>query len=159
LFERVLDDNKILTLPSGERLSIPDNIRLFLEVDSLAHATPATVSRCGMVWFSENEVTVDMAVYHLLHSLTSEDLVGGKTPGESVPTVQLEFMNMVRPMLVSERTTSLVVDALDFSMAQAHVMQPSRGRFLHSFRALLTQGLLLAIDYDENHPDFPMTGT
>ena len=45
----VLDDNKMLTLPSGERLSIPNNIRIILEVDSLNFATPATVSRCGMV--------------------------------------------------------------------------------------------------------------
>lgn len=28
----VLDDNKILTLPSGERLEIPDNVRIMLEV-------------------------------------------------------------------------------------------------------------------------------
>jgi dynein heavy chain 1, cytosolic len=48
----VLDDNKLLTLPSGERLAVPSNVRILLEVDGLAHATPATVSRCGMVWFS-----------------------------------------------------------------------------------------------------------
>lgn len=28
----VLDDNKILTLPSGERLEVPDNVRIMLEV-------------------------------------------------------------------------------------------------------------------------------
>ena len=31
-FCSVLDDNKILTLPSGERLGIPSNIRIILEV-------------------------------------------------------------------------------------------------------------------------------
>lgn len=30
----VLDDNKILTLPSGERLEVPDNVRIMLEVTS-----------------------------------------------------------------------------------------------------------------------------
>jgi hypothetical protein len=49
-FNSVLDDNKMLTLPSGERLGIPPNIRIILEVDSLEYATPATVSRCGMVF-------------------------------------------------------------------------------------------------------------
>jgi dynein heavy chain 1 len=29
----VLDDNKLLTLPSGERLEIPDNVRIIFEVD------------------------------------------------------------------------------------------------------------------------------
>lgn len=48
----VLDDNKLLTLPSGERLQIPPNVRIMFEVETLKHATQATVSRCGMVWFS-----------------------------------------------------------------------------------------------------------
>lgn len=48
----VLDDNKLLTLPNGERLSIPRNVRIMFEVESLKYATLATVSRCGMVWFS-----------------------------------------------------------------------------------------------------------
>ena len=58
----VLDDNRLLTLPSGERLSIPDNVRLMFEVHSLRHATLATVSRCGMVWFSDDVVTTDMVL-------------------------------------------------------------------------------------------------
>jgi dynein heavy chain 1, cytosolic len=37
-------------------------------------------------------------------------------------------------------------------------MEPTRDRLLHTFRAVLVQGILLAIEYDENHPDFPMTG-
>jgi len=45
----VLDDNKLLTLPNGERLPLPSNVRLLFEVQDLKHATLATVSRCGMV--------------------------------------------------------------------------------------------------------------
>ena len=48
----VLDDNKLLTLPSGERLAIPSNVRILFETETLRYATLATVSRCGMVWFS-----------------------------------------------------------------------------------------------------------
>ncbi|KAL3100107.1 hypothetical protein niasHS_000718 [Heterodera schachtii] len=44
----VLDDNKLLTLPNGERLSIPPNVRIIFEVADLKFATKATVSRCGM---------------------------------------------------------------------------------------------------------------
>ncbi|MBN3298743.1 DYHC1 protein, partial [Amia calva] len=50
----VLDDNKLLTLPNGERLSLPPNVRIMFEVQDLKYATLATVSRCGMVWFSED---------------------------------------------------------------------------------------------------------
>lgn len=49
----VLDDNKILTLPSGERLQVPSNFRILFEVADLAAATPATVSRCGIIWHGE----------------------------------------------------------------------------------------------------------
>jgi dynein heavy chain 1 len=41
----VLDDNKLLTLPNGERLALTPNIRIMFEVQNLNHATPATVSR------------------------------------------------------------------------------------------------------------------
>lgn len=32
----VLDDNKLLTLPNGERLSIPPNVRIMFEVGYIA---------------------------------------------------------------------------------------------------------------------------
>lgn len=38
----VLDDNKILTLPNGERLTFPTNVRILFEVEQLDMATPAT---------------------------------------------------------------------------------------------------------------------
>jgi len=61
-------------------------------------------------------------------------------------------------MFVSDRTSPLVMDALEFVLREKHVMDPSRERLLHSLRGMLTQGVILAIQYDENHPDFPMTG-
>ena len=57
----VLDDNRLLTLPNGERLSLPPNVRIMFEVQDLKYATLATVSRCGMVRFL---VSIDMQ-YHL----------------------------------------------------------------------------------------------
>lgn len=45
----VLDDNRTLCLSSGEMLPLRPGVVLLLEADSLAHASPATVSRCGIV--------------------------------------------------------------------------------------------------------------
>jgi dynein heavy chain 1, cytosolic len=65
----VLDDNKLLTLPNGERISLPPNVRIMFEVADLKYATLATVSRCGMVWISEGIVTPAMLLQAYLNRL------------------------------------------------------------------------------------------
>lgn len=149
----------MLTLPSGERMSIPSNVRIILEVDSLSHATPATVSRCGMVWFSDDSINAEMALENLLGTLEAEDFSGNNSNANEALPAQAEFIRSIRPMVISgERTSSLVVDALEFALKEEHVMSPSRDRLLHTLKAMLVQGISMAVEYDENHPDFPMVG-
>jgi len=52
----VLDNNKILTLLNGDRISLPDEVKLLFEVTDLKNGSPATVSRCGMVYFDTKEL-------------------------------------------------------------------------------------------------------
>lgn len=53
----VLDDNCTLCLPNGERIKLnPNTMRMLFEVQDLAVASPATVSRCGMVYVPPEEL-------------------------------------------------------------------------------------------------------
>uniref|UniRef100_A0A915E882 Cytoplasmic dynein 2 heavy chain 1 n=1 Tax=Ditylenchus dipsaci TaxID=166011 RepID=A0A915E882_9BILA len=52
----VLDDNKLLTMPSGERIQFGDNVNFLFETDDLTHASPATISRMGMIFISDEEL-------------------------------------------------------------------------------------------------------
>ncbi|KAF0719904.1 Aste57867_701 [Aphanomyces stellatus] len=46
----VMDDNKLLTLPNGERIRLQTHCCMICETFDLQYASPATISRCGMVW-------------------------------------------------------------------------------------------------------------
>lgn len=46
----VMDDNRLLTLANGERIRLQPHCALLFEVGHLQFASPATVSRCGMVY-------------------------------------------------------------------------------------------------------------
>ncbi len=52
----VLDDSKLLTLTNGDRTSLKPNVRLLFEVQDLAVASPATVSRAGMIYMDLEEL-------------------------------------------------------------------------------------------------------
>uniref|UniRef100_UPI00358E5199 cytoplasmic dynein 1 heavy chain 1-like n=1 Tax=Myxine glutinosa TaxID=7769 RepID=UPI00358E5199 len=163
----VLDDNKLLTLPNGERLGLPPNVRVMFEVQDLKFATLATVSRCGMVWFSEDVLSTDMLCTHFLTRLRGVPLDEGEeeTPGRR--TLPEEEQEAISPMLHIQRDVAtllqpyfipggLVEKALEFSSRLEHIMDFTRLRCLGSLFSLLNQVCRNVAQYNNNHPDFPM---
>ncbi|KHJ97216.1 ATPase family protein [Oesophagostomum dentatum] len=68
----VLDDNRLLTMPSGERIQFGSNVNFLFETDSLEFASPATVSRMGMIFISEEDVSAREVVAKWVNSLSDE---------------------------------------------------------------------------------------
>jgi len=52
----VMDDNKVLTLASNERVPLTPTMRLVIEVANLKNANPSTVSRGGVLFINERDI-------------------------------------------------------------------------------------------------------
>ncbi|XP_025833356.1 dynein heavy chain, cytoplasmic [Agrilus planipennis] len=162
----VLDDNKLLTLPNGERLSLPPNVRVMFEVQDLKYATLATVSRCGMVWFSEDVLSTEMIFENFMLRLKNIPLEEGDDEGFGKKTsdskedmlsptlqVQHDVVSILQPYLAPD---GMVVRCLEYAMEQEHIMDFTRLRALSSLFSMLNQSVRNVLQYNHVHPDFPL---
>ena len=51
-----MDDNKVMTLVSQERIPMTNEMRMLLEIAHLKNATPATVSRGGVLFINDSDI-------------------------------------------------------------------------------------------------------
>ncbi|KAK9240220.1 dynein heavy chain, N-terminal region 1-domain-containing protein [Lipomyces kononenkoae] len=158
----VLDDNKILTLPNGERLSLLSNVRIFFEVDSMKYATLATISRCGMVWFGTDTVSTHMLVKSYINKLRTTAFEDSDDALPLIPAVSNTS---------SDRTTVAIADQLEKIFLReewldtilheaagcSHIMEFSASRALHTLFSLTTSSVTKILEYDSLHPDFAVS--
>ena len=52
----VLDDNKRLNLVTGEVIYLHDNVKVLIETADLNNTSPATVSRCAIIYFAREQL-------------------------------------------------------------------------------------------------------
>ncbi|KAK4049755.1 dynein heavy chain [Microbotryomycetes sp. JL221] len=164
----VLDDNKLLTLPNGERLNLPPNVRIMFEVESLKYATLATVSRCGMVWFSDDAITSEMLYRNYLATLRSQALdLSEEEIALEVTTRQRSDERTESPALRTQRAVAdrlepffeadgLVSKALEYARTVDHIMDFTDVRALTTLFSLINKSIRNIIDYNVQHADFPL---
>ncbi|KAM4566457.1 cytoplasmic dynein 2 heavy chain 1 isoform 3-T3 [Odontesthes bonariensis] len=68
----VLDDNRLLTMPSGERIQFGPNVNFLFETHDLSCASPATISRMGMIFLSDEDIDVAALVKSWLRGQPDE---------------------------------------------------------------------------------------
>lgn len=141
----VLDDNKVLTLPNGERISLPDNVRLIFETDNLAYATPATVSRCGMIWFGDDVVSDRMLFSRQLFEFANcsfdeveEDVMPTVACTVTMDSLLNEFTTFIGETIISLNLEEIVKKAQTYD----HIMQWSPHRSVQTFISLMKAAYL-----------------
>ena len=68
----VMDDNKVLTLVSNERIPLSAAMRMVFEIHTLKNATPATVSRAGILYINDTDVGYEPYMLSWLKTRTVE---------------------------------------------------------------------------------------
>ncbi|GAB0096653.1 Cytoplasmic dynein 2 heavy chain 1 [Sergentomyia squamirostris] len=71
----VLDDNKLLTLPSGWRIQFGDNVNFIFETHDLSHASPATISRMGIINLSAKDFPGDLLIQSWLQRQSNSEIL------------------------------------------------------------------------------------
>ena len=80
----VLDDNKKLCLNSGQILTLTPHMTMMFEVEDLEVASPATVSRCGMVYIEPLALGLQPLIDSWLYQLPSNIVTKQKTTVENL---------------------------------------------------------------------------
>ena len=138
------------------------------EVEHLKYATLATVSRCGMIWFSEDVVEPSMVFRHYLDTLSTVPLdaedddaleIPGRRPdaNDNATSPHLATQKQIASILEPFFTEGeLIMTALQYAETIEHIMDFTVTRALNTLFSLLNKTVRNVIEYNIQHSDFPL---
>lgn len=101
----VLDDNKKLCLSSGEIIKLTSYMKMLFEVEDLEQASPATVSRCGMVYLHEDNIQ-----WNTIRDLWLKSLPAGYACNDITELIVQLFDYFIEPCIKFFKNASTVVE-------------------------------------------------
>ncbi len=100
----VLDDNKVLTLANGDRILMTAAMKAFFEPENLANASPATVSRAGIIYVSDVELGWEPVMKSWLARRDQAEAVILQPLFEKYVNRMLDFIRLnLRPVMYNEQ--------------------------------------------------------
>ena len=136
----VLDDNKKLCLNSGQMLTLTPQMTMMFEVEDLAVASPATVSRCGMV-YTEPQALGTEVLFDSWYECIPENIA--QNP-KILPKIKKIKDTFVQPLLRELRINlKEIVSTMDNNLCQSFM------RILDSFFVSYTETQIKKISPEE----------
>ena len=118
----VMDDNRLLTLASNERIRLLTHMRMIFEIRDLAFASPATVTRAGILFISERQQWKNY-VQSWIENYSAEEPFQVKAEPKAARKAKLEslFAKYCEPVLLelAMNYKHMIPNLLDFGLVQA----------------------------------------
>ncbi|KAL4452763.1 hypothetical protein ABPG75_008425, partial [Micractinium tetrahymenae] len=100
----VLDDNKVLTLANGDRILMTPTMKAMFEPENLNNASPATVSRAGIIYVSDSELGWGPVAASWLQARTEAEAAALRPCFDKYVTPLLDFIRLeLRPVMSNEQ--------------------------------------------------------